>query len=91
VWACNPDTLVALNLDVRAGVHTGEVERRPSDKPRGIAVHIGSRIMSLAGGGEVLVSSTTRDLVAGSGLGFEDRGEHALKGIEDTRRLFAAK
>ena len=80
-----------LGLEVRAGVHTGEVERRPGDKPRGIAVHLGARIMSLAGTGEVLVSSTTRDLVAGSGLEFEDRGEHELKGIEGKRRVFAAR
>jgi pimeloyl-ACP methyl ester carboxylesterase/class 3 adenylate cyclase len=84
------DALAPLGLDVRAGVHTGEVERRAGDKPRGIAVHVGARVMSLAGAGEVLVSSTTRDLVAGSGLEFEDRGEHDLKGIEGTRRIFAA-
>jgi class 3 adenylate cyclase len=85
------DALRPLDLDVRAGVHTGEVERRAGDKPRGIAVHVGARVMSLAGAGDVLVSSTTRDLVAGSGLEFEDRGEHALKGIEGPRRVFAAK
>jgi pimeloyl-ACP methyl ester carboxylesterase len=84
------DRLVGLGLDVRAGVHTGEVERRTGDKPRGIAVHLGARIMSFAGAGEVLVSSTTHDLVAGSGLEFEDRGEHALKGIEGRRRVYAA-
>ncbi|HEX2346636.1 MAG TPA: adenylate/guanylate cyclase domain-containing protein [Gaiellaceae bacterium] len=84
------DALGPLALDVRAGVHTGEVERPAGDKPRGIAVHIGARIMSLAGAGEVLVSSTTHDLVAGSGLEFEDRGEHLLKGIEGPRRLYAA-
>jgi class 3 adenylate cyclase len=84
------DALRELGLDVRAGVHTGEVERRAGEKPRGIAVHVGARVMSLAGAGEVLVSSTTRDLVAGSGLYFEDRGEHELKGIEGTRRVFAA-
>ncbi|MBA2643766.1 MAG: adenylate/guanylate cyclase domain-containing protein [Actinobacteria bacterium] len=82
--------LDALGLEVRAGAHTGEVERRAGDKPRGIAVHVGARIMSLAGAGEVLVSSTTCDLVAGSGLHFEDRGEHELKGIEGARRVFAA-
>jgi class 3 adenylate cyclase len=71
-------------------VHTGEVERRPGEKPRGIAVHVGARVMSLAAAGEVLVSSTTRDLVAGSGLDFEDRGEHELKGIDGRRQLFAA-
>jgi class 3 adenylate cyclase len=83
--------LRALGLEVRAGVHTGEVERPPGDKPRGIAVHVGARIMSLARAGEVLVSATTRDLVAGSGLDFEDRGEHELKGIEGPRRVFAAR
>ncbi|CAN5240700.1 adenylate/guanylate cyclase domain-containing protein [soil metagenome] len=82
--------LRALGLEVRAGAHTGEVERRTGDKPRGIAVHVGARIMSLADAGEVLVSSTTCDLVAGSGLHFEDRGEHTLKGIEGARRVFAA-
>ena len=84
------DALGRLGLDVRAGVHTGEVERGPGEKPRGIAVHVGARVMSLGGAGEVLVSSTTRDLVAGSGLEFEDRGEHELKGIEGARRIFAA-
>jgi class 3 adenylate cyclase len=82
------EALAALGLDVRSGVHTGEVERRAGDKPRGIAVHLGSRITSLAGAGEVLVSATTRDLVAGSGLEFEDRGEYELKGIEGPRRVF---
>jgi class 3 adenylate cyclase/ATP/maltotriose-dependent transcriptional regulator MalT len=81
--------LHGLGLEVRAGVHTGELERRTGDKPRGIAIHVGARIMSLAGAGEVLVSSTTRDLVAGSGLEFEDRGEHELRGIEGARRVFA--
>lgn len=84
------DAVAALGLDVRCGVHTGEVERVRGDKPRGIAIHVGARVMSLAGAGEVLVSSTTRDLVAGSGLEFEDRGEHVLKGIEGPRRIFAA-
>jgi pimeloyl-ACP methyl ester carboxylesterase len=83
--------LASLGLDVRAGVHTGEVERRPGEKPRGIAVHVGSRIASLAQAGEVLVSSTTHDLVAGSGLDFADRGEHELRGIEGRRRIFAAR
>ena len=83
------DALRRLGLDVRAGVHTGEVERRSGEKPRGIALHVGARVMSLAGAGEVLVSSTTRDLVAGSGLAFEDRGEHELKGVEGPRRVFA--
>lgn len=83
------DGVRELGLDIRAGVHTGEVERRAGDKPRGIAIHVGARVMGLAGTGEVFVSSTTRDLVAGSGLEFEDRGEHELKGVEGTRRVFA--
>jgi class 3 adenylate cyclase len=84
------ESLRALGLNVRAGVHTGEVERRAGDKPHGIAVHLGARVMSLASAGEVLVSSTTHDLVAGSGLEFEDRGEHELKGIAGPRRVYAA-
>jgi len=77
-----------LRLEARAGVHTGEVER---DKTavRGIAVHTAARIASLAGANEVLVSSTVRDLVAGSGLVFVDRGQHELKGIEGARQLLA--
>jgi class 3 adenylate cyclase len=85
------EALRPLGLEVRAGVHTGEVERRPGGKPRGIAVHVGARVMALAGAGDVLVSSTTRDLVAGSGLDFEDRGEHELKGVEGPRRVFAVR
>jgi class 3 adenylate cyclase len=82
--------LRGLGLDVRAGVHTGEVERPPGQKPRGIAVHVGARIASLAAAGEVLVSSTTHDLVAGSGIRFEDRGEQELKGIDGLRHVYAA-
>jgi pimeloyl-ACP methyl ester carboxylesterase len=80
--------LDSLGLDVRAGVHTGEVERPVGEKPRGIAVHVGARVMALADRGEVFVSSTTHDLVAGSGLEFEDRGEHRLKGVEGPRRVY---
>ena len=80
------ERLAELGLDVRAGVHTGEVERPRGGGPRGIAVHTGARIAAAAGLGEVLVSTTTRDLVAGSGLTFEDRGEFELKGI-GARRL----
>ena len=69
-----------LGLDLRAGLHTGEVESS-ADKVSGIAVHIGARVMALAQAGEVLVSGTLRDLVAGSGIGFEARGAHALKGV----------
>jgi class 3 adenylate cyclase len=78
----------ALGLEVRAGLHTGEVELA-GDAVRGIAVHTGARVAALADPGEVLVSSTVRDLVAGSGIDFEDRGEHELKGIAEPKRLFA--
>jgi len=78
-----------LGIDVRAGLHTGEVE--PSgDKVSGMAVHIGARVMALAGAGEVLVSSTTRDLVAGSGIEFDARGAHALKGVPGEWQIFRA-
>jgi class 3 adenylate cyclase len=83
------ERLQAVGLDVRAGVHTGEVERPAGGKPRGIAVHVGARVAGLAGAGEVLVSGTTRDLVAGSGLTFADRGEHELRGLDEKRRLYA--
>ncbi len=77
----------ALGLEVRSGVHTGECELI-GNKIGGIAVHIGARVAALAEPGQVLVSSTLKDLVAGSGLSFEDRGEHELKGVPDRRRLF---
>jgi pimeloyl-ACP methyl ester carboxylesterase len=77
-----------LGLEARAGVHTGEVERDHA-AIRGIAVHTAARIASLAGANEVLVSSTVRDLVAGSGLAFVDRGTHQLKGVEGQRQLLA--
>jgi class 3 adenylate cyclase len=76
-----------LRIEVRAGLHTGEVET-VDDKVGGIGVSIGARVASLAGAGEVLVSSTVKDLVAGSGLTFEDRGEHELKGVPDRWRLY---
>src|SRR4029079_17025795 len=69
-----------LGVEIRAGIHTGECEL-DGPKIRGIAVHTGARIASLAGAGEVLVSQTVKDLVSGSGLAFEDRGVHELKGI----------
>ena len=81
--------LQALGLDVRVGVHTGEVERVGEDVA-GIAVHIGARIGALAGPGEVLVSGTVRDLVAGSGLEFADRGVHELRGVPGEWRVFSA-
>ena len=78
-----------LGLEVRAGLHTGECEVM-GPKLGGVAVHIGARVAALAGAGEVLVSSTVRDLVAGSGLRFRDRGAHALKGVPGEWHLFAA-
>ncbi len=78
-----------LGLHLRAGVHTGEIEQLPSGDIRGIAVHIGARVAAAAGADDVLVSSSVRDLVAGSGFTFEDRGMHALKGVEEERRLYA--
>jgi len=76
-----------LGIEVRAGVHTGEIEL-DGDDVRGIAVHIGARVGALAGPSEVLVSSTVKDLVAGSGLAFEVAGEHELKGVPDRWRLY---
>ena len=78
-----------LGVDIRAGVHTGECEL-DGPKIRGIAVHTGARIASLAGPGEVLVSQTVKDLVSGSGLAFEDRGLHELKGVPGEWRVYAA-
>jgi class 3 adenylate cyclase/pimeloyl-ACP methyl ester carboxylesterase len=78
-----------LDLAVRTGLHTGECERRGDDLA-GLAVHIGARVAAVAGPGEVLVSSTVKDLVLGSGIEFEDRGTHALKGVEREWHLFAA-
>jgi pimeloyl-ACP methyl ester carboxylesterase len=80
----------ALGIEIRAGLHTGEVERA-GDAIRGIAVHIGARVAAAAGAGEVLVSSTVKDLVAGSGIRFADRGLHVLKGVPGEWRLFAAE
>jgi len=77
-----------LGLDVRAGLHTGECEV-VGDKLGGLAVNIGARVASQAGPGEVLVTSTVKDLVAGSGLEFEDRGAAELKGVPGEWRLYA--
>jgi class 3 adenylate cyclase len=77
-----------LGLELRAGIHTGECERHGS-KLAGIAVHTGARVAALAAPGEVLTSSTVRDLVAGSGIHFEDRGQHELKGVQGAWHLFA--
>ncbi|MFM7507366.1 MAG: adenylate/guanylate cyclase domain-containing protein [Rubrivivax sp.] len=78
-----------LGLTLRAGVHTGECEVLEG-KPAGLSVHIGARVAALAGPGEVLASSTVKDLVAGSGLRFAERGAHALKGVPGQWQLFAA-
>ncbi len=82
------DAVRPLGLEIRAGVHTGEVELSGGDVT-GIAVHTGARVAALAGPSEVLVSSTVKDLVAGSGIEFEERGEHELKGVPGTWRLYA--
>jgi class 3 adenylate cyclase len=77
-----------VGCEVRAGIHTGEVEIVGSDV-RGLAVHVAARVGALAGPGEVLTSSTVKELVLGSGIGFEDRGVHELKGIPDEWRVYA--
>jgi class 3 adenylate cyclase len=79
-----------LETDVRVGLHTGEVEVM-GDDVGGIGVHIAARVGAKAGTGEVLVSSTVKDLVVGSGITFTDRGTHELKGIPDQWRLFAVE
>jgi class 3 adenylate cyclase len=76
-----------VGVPLRAGLHTGELERR-GDDISGIAVHIGARVAALAEPGEVLASRTVKDLVAGSGLRFVDRGAHTLKGVPDDWQLF---
>ncbi len=83
------EVAVSQGLDVRAGVHTGEVERRESTVT-GIAVHVGARVMALAGPGEVVVTSMVKDLTAGSGITFEDRGAHQLKGVPGDWRVYTA-
>jgi class 3 adenylate cyclase len=77
-----------LGLEVRVGVHTGEVERR-GDDVAGIGVHIAARVQAHAQAGEVWVSRTVTDLVTGSGIAFHDRGEHALKGVPGAWQLFS--
>lgn len=83
------DTVKSLGIEVRAGVHTGEVEKVGKDIA-GIGVHIGARIASLAGPGEVFVSRTVRDLVVGSELAFEERGDHTLKGVPGVWEIYQA-
>jgi class 3 adenylate cyclase len=79
-----------IGVSIRCGVHVGEIEQR-ADDIAGIAVHTAARICGAAGADEILVSRTVTDLVAGSGIEFEDRGEHELKGVPGTFRLFAVK
>ena len=83
------DGVRKLDLEIRAGLHTGECELLGDDDIGGLAVHIGARISGLAGPGELLVSSTVRDLTVGSGQRLADRGEHELKGVPGTWRVFA--
>jgi class 3 adenylate cyclase len=82
------DALRPLGLEIRAGLHSGEIELR-GDDVAGMAIHIGARMSALAAAGEVLVSRTVTDLVAGSGIEFEDRGEHELKGVPGTWHLYS--
>ena len=82
------DETRAIGLEVRAGLHSGECVVRGEDFA-GVAVHIGARVAGLAGPGEVLVTSTVRDLVTGSGIEFDDRGRHELKGIPGDWQLLA--
>jgi len=82
------DSVRELGIQIRAGIHTGEVEIVPNDV-RGVAVHTAARILSLAAPGEILVSGTTHELLAGSGLPFEDRGSHELKGLSGVRSVYA--
>ena len=83
------DAVRALGLQVRAGVHTGEMEHGPGGEVRGIAVHTGARVAALAGPGEVLVSRTIRDLVAGAPIRLDSRGSHELKGVPGSWEVFA--
>ena len=78
----------SLGIEIRAGVHTGEIERRPNEIG-GIAVNLAARVLALAQPGEVLVSGTVTDLVVGAGIRFEDRGVQTLKGIPGTWRICA--
>ena len=83
------DSVRALGLQVRAGVHTGEMEHGPAGEVRGIAVHTGARVAALAGPGEVLVSRTIRDLVAGAPIRLDSRGSHELKGVPGSWEVFS--
>lgn len=80
-----------IGLEIRAGVHTGEIELRDADGVGGIALHIGARVAAQAGPSEILVSGTVKDLVAGSGIDFVDRGTQELKGVPGEWRLFSVR
>jgi class 3 adenylate cyclase len=82
------DSVAAFDVEIRAGIHTGEVELRGNDVG-GIGVHIGARIAALAEPGEILVSRVVKDLVMGSGIELFDRGTHTLKGVPDTWQVYA--
>jgi class 3 adenylate cyclase len=82
------DAVRSMGIDVRPGLHSGAIELR-GDDVAGMAIHIGARVSALAGAGEVFVSSTVKDLVAGSGIEFEDRGEHELKGVPESWKICA--
>jgi class 3 adenylate cyclase len=82
------DALAVLSVQIRAGLHTGEIEQLGLDV-HGLAVHVGARVAAMAGSGEILVSSTVREAVIGSDMQFTDRGTHSLKGVPDRWHLFA--
>ena len=84
------EAMEPLGIEVRAGLHTGEVERSEADV-LGIAVNLAARIMEFARAGEVLISRTVKDLIAGSGIEVDDAGEHLLKGLEEKWRLFRVR
>ena len=83
------DSVSAFGLEIRAGLHTGEIELADNGGVTGIAVHIGTRVAALAGPNEILVTSTVKDLVVGSEIAFEDRGQRALKGVPGEWRIYA--
>ncbi|MBV9100669.1 MAG: adenylate/guanylate cyclase domain-containing protein [Candidatus Dormibacteraeota bacterium] len=85
------DAVRALDVQIHAGLHTGEMEREHGGDVRGIAVHIGARVLALAGAGEILVSRTIRDLIAGSSVRLESRGVHELKGVPEPWEVFAVQ
>ena len=81
--------LADIGVEIRAGLHFGEVEKRADGGVSGVSVHVGARVMALAGAGEVLISGTLRQILIGSRYAFEDRGTHELKGVPDQWRIYA--